>query len=91
MQMFLSVGKFATVGFWILPLLALFGVFESPWNFNLLWIGILIFFAHLGELVVIQGKLRMHDRDTAKDGMMVILAGFFHWLPIIRQQPTDQA
>lgn len=86
MQKFLSIGKIATFGFWVLPLLALFGMLGKEWSENMLWIGVLIFYAHLGELVVIQGKLRMKDRDTIYDAMMVILVGFFHWLPIIKEE-----
>ena len=85
MQTALSLGKFSTLGLWVLPLLALIGVFSSEWNHNILWVTVAIFFAHLGELVVIQGKLKMHDRDTIQDGLMVILVGFFHWLPIIKK------
>lgn len=93
MQTLLSLGKVATLGFWVLPLLALFGTFSSGLNDTILWLAVLIFFAHLGELVVIQGKLKMNDRDTIKDGLMVILVGFFHWLPIIQQanKPADNA
>jgi uncharacterized protein YhhL (DUF1145 family) len=88
MQLFLSIGKYATLVFWVLPLLALFGAF-GEWNDCVLWLGILIFYAHIGELLVIQGKLKMHDRDTINDGLMVILAGVFYWLPIIK--PAKQA
>ncbi len=85
MKTFLTLGKYATVGAWILPLLALFGLFSKEWNQCILWIAVLVFYAHLVELVFIKGKLKMHDRDTAQDGLMVILAGFFHWLPIIKK------
>lgn len=85
MKTFLTVGKYATVAAWILPLLALCGFFSGQWNFYVLWIAVAVFYAHLGELLVIKGKLKMHDRDTAHDGLMVILAGFFHWLPIIKK------
>ena len=85
MQMLLSIGKYATLGFWVLPLLALVGFFSSDWNHNILWITVAIFFAHLGELIVIQGKLKMNDHDTIHDALMVILVGFFHWLPIIKK------
>jgi uncharacterized protein YhhL (DUF1145 family) len=93
MQMLLSIGKKATIGFWLLPLLALFGVFSGDWNECILWIGVVVFYAHLGELIVIQGKLKMKDRDTIHDGLMVILAGFFHWLPILKEeeQPAEDA
>ncbi|MBV1931779.1 MAG: DUF1145 domain-containing protein [Porticoccaceae bacterium] len=85
MQMLLSIGKMSTIGLWVLPVLALIGFFSPEWNHNILWITVAVFFAHLGELIVIQGKLKMNDRDTIHDGLMVILAGFFHWLPIIKK------
>jgi uncharacterized protein YhhL (DUF1145 family) len=85
MQILLTLGKYSTLGFWVLPFLALFGFFGGDWNHNILWIGVIIFFAHIGELVVIQGKLKMNDHDTIHDGLMVILVGFFHWLPIIKK------
>ncbi len=93
MQTLLSLGKVATLGFWVLPLLALFGTFSGGMNYTMLWLAVLIFFAHLGELMFIQGKLKMNDHDTIHDGLMVILVGFFHWLPIIKQadKPTDNA
>ena len=86
MQKFLYIGKMSTLGFWVLPLLALFGVLGEVWGQCILWIGMAIFFAHLGELLVIQGKLRMNDRDSIHDAIMVILVGFFHWLPIVKEQ-----
>ncbi len=89
MQMLLSIGKIGTLGFWLLPVLALCGVL-GDWNECVLWIAVAIFYAHLGELIVIQGKLKMNDRDTIHDGLMVILAGFFHWLPIL-QEAKQQA
>ena len=85
MQIFLTIGKFSTLGLWVFPLLALIGVFSPEWNHNILWIAVAIFFAHLGELIGIQGKLKMNDRDTIHDGLMVILVGFFHWLPILKK------
>lgn len=85
MQMILTLGKYATLGFWVLPFLALFGFFDGDWNHNILWIAALIFFAHVGELMFIQGKLKMNDRDTIHDGLMVILIGVFHWLPILKK------
>lgn len=86
MEMLLSIGKKATIGFWVLPLLAMFGAFSADWNACILWIAVLVFYAHLGELIFIQGKLKMKDHDTIHDGLMVILAGFFHWLPLLKEE-----
>lgn len=85
MQTFLTIGKFLTLGFWALPLLALFGLLGEPWNQYMLWAGVFVFFAHLGELLLIQGKLRARDSAGIMDAVMVILVGFFYWLPIIKQ------
>ncbi|HDY82170.1 MAG TPA: DUF1145 domain-containing protein [Halieaceae bacterium] len=84
MNKLLTIGKMSTIGLWVLPVLALIGIFSAEWNHNILWITVLIFFAHLGELLAVKGKLKMHGRDTIHDGLMVILAGFFHWLPITK-------
>lgn len=91
MNVFLSIGKLLMLGYWVLPILALFGFFGGDrnlggdWNYNILWITAVIFYAHVGELIFIKGKLKMNDRDTIHDGLMVILVGFFHWLPIIKK------
>lgn len=86
MQKFLTIGKLLTLGFWILPLLALLGVFAPPWDFRLLAIAFVIFVAHLGELVFVHGKLRTAGRAETSDIVMVILVGLFHWVPILRQR-----
>ncbi len=85
MNMLLTIGKMSTIGAWVLPILALFNFFSADVNGTILWVTVAVFFAHLGELMAIQGKLKMNDRDTIHDGLMVILAGFFHWLPIIKK------
>ncbi len=86
MQAFLTFGKYLTLGFWVLPLLALFGALGEPWSQYMLWVGVFVFFAHLGELLLVQGKLRSLGKDGITDAMMVILAGFFYWLPILKQE-----
>lgn len=43
MKTFLTVGKYATVAAWILPLLALCGFFSGQWNFYVLWIAVAVF------------------------------------------------
>ncbi len=86
MQAFLTFGKYLTLGFWVLPLLALFGALGEPWSQYMLWAGVFVFFAHLGELLLVQGKLRSLGKDGITDAMMVILAGFFYWLPILKQE-----
>jgi uncharacterized protein YhhL (DUF1145 family) len=85
MQKFFLIGKLATLGFWILPVLALLGVFGPPWDHRLLAIAFVIFLAHLGELVFVFGKLKAAGRAEMLDVVMVILVGLFHWLPIIRK------
>ena len=86
MQKFFTIGKLLTLGFWILPLLALLGVFASPWDYRLLAIAFVIFLAHLGELMFVHGKLRAAGRAETSDIVMVILVGLFHWVPILRQR-----
>ena len=86
MQAFFTLGKYLTLGFWVLPLLALFGALGEPWNQRMLWAGVFFFFAHLGELIMVQGKLRAHDKAGIMDAVMVILVGFFYWLPIFKQE-----
>jgi uncharacterized protein YhhL (DUF1145 family) len=86
MQKFFTIGKLLTLGFWILPLLALLGVFAPPWDYRLLAIAFVIFLAHLGELVFVHGKLRAAGRAETSDIVMVILVGLFHWVPILRQR-----
>ncbi len=85
MQKFFTIGKWLTLGFWILPLLALFGVFAPPWDFRLLAIGFVILLAHLLELVFVYGGLRTAGRAEVTDILMVILVGLFHWVPILRK------
>ncbi len=86
MQKFFTIGKLLTLGFWILPLLALLGVFAPPWDYRLLAIAFVIFLAHLGELIFVHGKLRAAGRAETRDIVMVILVGLFHWVPILRQR-----
>ncbi|TAL10963.1 MAG: DUF1145 domain-containing protein [Porticoccaceae bacterium] len=85
MQNFFLIGKLATLGFWILPVLALCGVFPDPWGFRILAIAFVIFLAHLGELVFVFGKLKAAGRAEMPDVVMVILVGLFHWVPILRK------
>lgn len=85
MDKFFTIGKWLTLGFWILPLLALFGVFDTPWDFRLVAIGFVILLAHLLELVFVHGSLRMAGRAEALDLVMVMLVGLFHWVPILRK------
>ena len=85
MQNFFLIGKLATLGFWILPLLALVGVFAPPWDYRLLAIAIVVLLAHLGELVFVHGKLRTAGRAETLDIVMVLLVGLFHWVPILRK------
>jgi uncharacterized protein YhhL (DUF1145 family) len=85
MQNFLLIGKLATLGFWILPVLAVLGIFAPPWDYRLLAIAFVIFVAHLGELVFVFGKLKAAGRAEALDVVMVILVGLFHWVPIVRK------
>jgi uncharacterized protein YhhL (DUF1145 family) len=85
MQNFFLIGKLATLGFWILPVLAVLGVFAQPWDYRLLAIAFVIFLAHLGELVFVFGKLKAAGRAEALDVVMVILVGLFHWVPIVRK------
>jgi len=35
---------------------------------------------------MVQGKLRAHDKAGIMDAVMVILVGFFYWLPIFKQE-----
>jgi uncharacterized protein YhhL (DUF1145 family) len=86
MQGFLTLGKYLTLGFWALPLLALFGALGEPWNQYMLWAGVFVFFAHLGELLLVKGKLRACGKAGIMDAVMVILVGFFYWLPIFQQE-----
>lgn len=88
MQAFLTIGKYLTLGFWALPLLALFGALPGDWNDHMLWAGVFVFFAHLGELIMVQGKLRAHNKAGIMDAVMVILVGFFYWLPIFKQEKS---
>ncbi len=85
MQNFFLIGKLATLGFWILPVLAVLGVIEPPWDYRLLAIAFVILLAHLGELVFVFGKLKAAGRAELLDIVMVILVGLFHWVPIIRK------
>ena len=88
MQAFLTLGKYLTLGFWALPLLALFGALGEPWSQYMLWAGVFVFFAHLGELLLVQGKLRACGKGGIMDAVMVILVGFFYWLPIFQQEKS---
>lgn len=85
MQNFLLIGKLAMLGFWILPVLAVLGIFAPPWDYRLLAIAFVILLAHLGELVFVFGKLKAAGRAEALDVVMVILVGLFHWVPILRK------
>jgi putative membrane protein len=85
MQKFFTIGKLLTLAFWILPLLALLGVFAPPWDYRLLAIAFVILLAHLGELAFVHGKLRTAGRAETTDILMVILVGLFHWMPILRK------
>ena len=82
----LTVGKYLTLGLWVLPVLVLCGVLDSPLDYYVLWGTALLFFAHVGELLIVQGKLKNHGRNTSIDGLMVILVGLFHWVPIVRAE-----
>lgn len=84
MQNFFTIGKWLTLGFWLLPLLALFGVFAPPWDLYLLKIGFVILLVHLIELVFVYGGLRTLGRAEVVDLVMVMLVGLFHWVPILR-------
>ncbi len=85
MQNFLTLGKYLTLGFWALPLLALFGVLGDPWDQYMLWAAVALFFAHLGELLLIQGALRRRNQAGVMDVIMVILVGLFYWVPVLKQ------
>ena len=85
MQKFLLIGKLLTLGFWILPVLALCGVFSDLWGFRILAIAFVVFIAHLGELVFVYGGLRTAGRAEAVDIVLVMLVGLFHWVPILRK------
>ena len=54
----------------------------------MLWAGVFVFFAHLGELLLVQGKLRACGKAGIMDAVMVILVGFFYWLPIFQQEKS---
>lgn len=85
MQYFLLIGKIGTLAFWILPVLALAGVFAPPWGYGILAAAFLLFAAHVVEFISVHGKLRAVGRDQTFDIVMVLLVGFFHWLPILRR------
>ncbi|GMU46210.1 MAG: DUF1145 domain-containing protein [Pseudomonadales bacterium] len=85
MQKFFTIGKWLTLGFWLLPLLALFGVFAPPWDFRLVALGFVILIAHLLELVFVYGGLRTAGRAEVIDLVLVMLVGLFHWVPILRR------
>jgi len=85
MQKFFTIGKWLTLGFWILPLLALFGVWPDSWNPLLVTIGFVILLVHLLELVFVHGSLRVAGRAEVLDLVMVMLVGLFHWVPILRR------
>ncbi len=85
MDKFFLIGKLLTLGIWILPLLALFGIFAPPWDYRLLALAFVMFVAHIGELVYVHDKLKAAGRAETVDIVMVILAGLFHWVPILRR------
>jgi putative membrane protein len=85
MRQFYAIGKLLTLGFWILPLLALFGAMASPWDLWLLSLGILILVVHLGELALVYARLKAAGRTTMVDSVLVLLVGLFHWAPILRR------
>ena len=88
MHNFFSIGKILTLGFWVLPILALLGVFPSSWNDIILIIAAVIFVAHLGELALFYGKLKAKGHGELSDVVMVILVGLFHWMPLLKEQAS---
>lgn len=91
MQSFFSIGKILTLGFWVLPVLAILGLFPGAWNDNMLIITAVVFLAHLGELALFYGKLKAKGHGGAYDILMVILVGLFHWMPLLKQPEAEKS
>ena len=85
MQHILFIGKIGTLAFWILPILALAGLFAQPWDYYILAAAFVLFATHVLEFISVHGRLRGVGRDQTLDIVMVLLVGFFHWLPILRR------
>lgn len=84
MNTFFSTGKWLTLGFWVLPIGGLLGLFDEPWDGYFVIAGAVILIAHALELALNFGKLKAIGRTDTMDVVMVLLVGLFHWMPILR-------
>jgi len=84
MNTFFAMGKWLTLGFWVLPIGALLGLFGAPWDGYFIIAGGVILVAHVLELGLNFGKLKAVGRADTMDVVMVLLVGLFHWMPILR-------
>ncbi len=84
MNTFFSLGKWLTLGFWVLPIGGLLGLFDEPWDGYFVIAGAVILIAHALELALNFGKLKAIGRTDTMDVVMVLLVGLFHWMPILR-------
>ncbi len=90
MSTFFSVGKLLTLGFWLLPAGGLLKLFGEPLDGYFVIAGIVLLLAHALELALNYGKLKAKGRAEPMDVILVLLAGLFHWMPILRQPGNNR-
>ncbi|WP_461538035.1 DUF1145 domain-containing protein [Spongorhabdus nitratireducens] len=77
MNKMLGLGKLVTVGFWLMVVISLFGVFVSPFNTIIPVAGLAIVFI-LGIEAVLWRRALMASGELGKNVVMVLIFGVFH-------------
>ncbi len=79
------IGKLSTLLMWVPVIWNLLLPFPAPWDYYVMIFSVILFGAHFLEWLVVYGKLKARGRGGLMDMVMVLLVGFFHWLPIVKQ------
>ncbi|MEY8205200.1 MAG: DUF1145 domain-containing protein [Bermanella sp.] len=84
MQNFFKINKYAILGFWVVFIVNFFmpvgGDVASVWIMRL---GFATLVVHALELAFVYKSLQRAERATAMDVVWVMLAGLFHWQPLL--------
>lgn len=85
MKMFNKINIAGLYGFWLAFLLNLVMPFPGSWNPGVLYVGLALLAIHFLEFIVMFTKLKAVNHTSAKDFVLVMLVGLFHWMPLIRK------
>ena len=85
MQNAYKFAQLSAVIFWIAFVVNLAAPFPAPWEMVVWWAGLILLVAHALELVLVYGKLKAIGKAGSKDILMVMLAGFTYWVPLLKK------